>query len=144
MFNLYVQTKMYLDLEYCKNVLRISYIVIELTEECNTCDVRRCFCSPLPNIIHLSLAPVFRQIRLLKHIRIWPPFTAHRSMSGYKSSYDVVIAGGSVMGLSSAYFIKQMSPTTSVCVVERDSTVSRARLLALILISERILFMLEN
>jgi FAD-dependent oxidoreductase domain-containing protein 1 len=30
------------------------------------------------------------------------------------------------MGLSSAYFIKKMSPTTSVCVVERDSTYKMA------------------
>ena len=41
---------------------------------------------------------------------------------------DVVVVGGGIMGLSSAYFIKQMDPDARVCVVERDPQVSGSQL----------------
>ena len=62
--------------------------------------------------------------KVFKHRALQSISLVHNFTTRNNSSYDVVIAGGSVMGLSSAYFIKKMSPTTSVCVVERDSTVS--------------------
>ena len=37
---------------------------------------------------------------------------------------DVAVVGGGIMGLSSAYFIKQMNPDARVCVLERDPQVS--------------------
>ena len=40
-----------------------------------------------------------------------------------RKTYDVVIAGGGIMGSSSAYFLAQRIPPSSICVVERDSKV---------------------
>ena len=40
--------------------------------------------------------------------------------------YDVVIAGGGVMGSSSAYFLKSKEPQLNIAVIERDFTVSHA------------------
>lgn len=36
--------------------------------------------------------------------------------------YDIAILGGAIMGSSAAYFLKTLAPSTSVCVVEPDST----------------------
>lgn len=37
-----------------------------------------------------------------------------------EKSYDVLIAGGGLMGLSVAYFLARRIAPSSVCVVERD------------------------
>ena len=42
----------------------------------------------------------------------------------FSTSYDVVIAGGGVMGCSSAYFLAKRMPGSSICIVERDPNVS--------------------
>ena len=36
---------------------------------------------------------------------------------------DVVVAGGGIMGCSSAFFLAQRVPPSSICIVERDPTV---------------------
>ena len=38
--------------------------------------------------------------------------------------YDVVIAGGGLMGCSSAYHLMSHDPSLRVCIVEKDPTVS--------------------
>ena len=43
--------------------------------------------------------------------------------AGSGRTYSVVIAGGGIMGCSSAYFLAQRIPPSSICVVERDSKV---------------------
>ena len=43
--------------------------------------------------------------------------------AGSDRTYSVVIAGGGIMGCSSAYFLAQRIPPSSICVVERDSKV---------------------
>ena len=43
--------------------------------------------------------------------------------SGPRDQYDVVIAGGGIMGCSSAYFLAQRIPGSSICVIERDPKV---------------------
>ena len=48
----------------------------------------------------------------------------HRAITNRKIHYDVVIVGGAGMGSSSAYFLKNKSPSLKVAVVERDPTVS--------------------
>ena len=40
------------------------------------------------------------------------------------SRYDVVLVGGGVMGSASAYFLSLRMPRKSVCVIERDLSVS--------------------
>lgn len=40
-----------------------------------------------------------------------------------RDQYDVVIAGGGVMGCSSAYFLARRIPGHSVCIIERDTKV---------------------
>ena len=40
--------------------------------------------------------------------------------------YDVAIIGGGIMGLSSAFFISKRLPSSSICVLERDTTYSLA------------------
>ena len=40
-----------------------------------------------------------------------------------RDRYDVVIAGGGVMGCSSAYFLARRIPGHSVCIIERDTKV---------------------
>lgn len=40
--------------------------------------------------------------------------------------YDVVIAGGGIMGCSSAYFLALRVPPSSICVIERDPTVGKS------------------
>ena len=42
-------------------------------------------------------------------------------------NYDVIIAGGGVMGCSAAYFMAQRLPGNSVCIIERDPKVRRPR-----------------
>jgi glycine/D-amino acid oxidase-like deaminating enzyme len=42
------------------------------------------------------------------------------------SNFDVVIVGGGVVGLSAAFHIAEKSPGASVCVVEKDSTYTKA------------------
>ncbi len=42
-----------------------------------------------------------------------------------KKNYDVIIAGGGVMGLSSAYFLARRINPSSICVIERDLKVTR-------------------
>ena len=37
-----------------------------------------------------------------------------------RDQYDVVIAGGGVMGCSSAYFLARRIPGHSICIIERD------------------------
>ena len=40
-----------------------------------------------------------------------------------RDHYDVVIAGGGVMGCSSGYFLARRIPGHSVCIIERDTKV---------------------
>ena len=42
------------------------------------------------------------------------------SRNNPSQSYDVAIIGGGIVGSSTAYFLKSMSPSLSVCVIERD------------------------
>lgn len=51
--------------------------------------------------------------------------TADRS-SRYGTHYDVVIAGGGVMGSSSAYFLKNKAPSMKIAIIEKDTTYSQA------------------
>jgi len=44
------------------------------------------------------------------------------SSANTSDAYDVVIVGGGIMGLSTAHFLKNKSPSTSVLVIERDPT----------------------
>ena len=58
-----------------------------------------------------------------------PKCVQHKSRASYSAVVgqewcDVVVVGGGIMGLSSAYFIKRMHPDARVCVVERDPQVS--------------------
>ena len=50
---------------------------------------------------------------------------ARRSSNEAESgrTYSVLIAGGGIMGCSSAFFLAQRIPPSSICVVERDSKV---------------------
>jgi FAD-dependent oxidoreductase domain-containing protein 1 len=43
-----------------------------------------------------------------------------------RTSYDVVITGGGIMGSSTAYHLTKMNPKLKVAVVERDPTYARA------------------
>lgn len=43
-------------------------------------------------------------------------------MSGLQSKYDVLIAGGGIVGCYVAYFLKQRSPAIEVAVIEPDPT----------------------
>ena len=43
-----------------------------------------------------------------------------------KSSYDVIIVGGGIMGCSTAYYLVKTDPKLKVVVVERDPTYERA------------------
>jgi FAD-dependent oxidoreductase domain-containing protein 1 len=43
-----------------------------------------------------------------------------------RTSYDVVITGGGIMGSSTAYHLTKMNPNLKVAVVERDPTYARA------------------
>jgi len=38
--------------------------------------------------------------------------------------YDVIIAGGGLMGCSTAYHLMSHDPSLRVCIVEKDPTVS--------------------
>ena len=49
---------------------------------------------------------------------------AEKGLDQLSRHYDVVVVGGGVMGSSSAYFLASRMPNKSVCVVERDFTVS--------------------
>ena len=39
--------------------------------------------------------------------------------------YDVIIAGGGIMGCSSAFFLAQRVSPSSICIIERDPTVGK-------------------
>ena len=48
----------------------------------------------------------------------------HRALSSKsRDHYEVVIAGGAVMGCSSAYFLANRIPGDSICIIERDTLV---------------------
>ena len=52
----------------------------------------------------------------------------HQSTSSVcheEGSYDIVIAGGGIMGCSSAYFLAKRRPPSSICIVERDTEVGK-------------------
>lgn len=55
--------------------------------------------------------------------RLCSRFSSSAMVQKAKDGYDVIIAGGGVMGCSSAYFLAQRMPPSSICVVERDPTV---------------------
>ena len=45
--------------------------------------------------------------------------------SNYDENYhDVVIAGGGIMGCSSAFFLAERMPRGTICIIERDPSVS--------------------
>ena len=46
--------------------------------------------------------------------------TVRRYTSNSKNSYDVVILGGGLMGLTSAFFLAKRINPSSICVIERD------------------------
>ena len=53
------------------------------------------------------------------------PTSQLKSLSnGPRGQYDVVVAGGGIMGCSSAYFLAQRIPGSSICVIERDPKVT--------------------
>ena len=56
--------------------------------------------------------------------RYGPRLLAARGLSGGQNGYEVVVAGGGIMGCSSAYHLARRLPPKSVCVVERDRKVS--------------------
>jgi glycine/D-amino acid oxidase-like deaminating enzyme len=43
-------------------------------------------------------------------------------MTEQNNSFDVAIIGGGLMGCSTAYFLKQLDPAVSICVIEPDPT----------------------
>ena len=53
------------------------------------------------------------------------PFVRQYTTTECKKNYDVIIAGGGVMGLSSAYFLARRINPSSICVIERDLKVTR-------------------
>ena len=70
------------------------------------------------------------------HAQRWPLLARYFSRYFYRrqsassstsppwaKDYDVVIAGGGIMGCSSAYFLASRIPPSSICVVERDTKV---------------------
>jgi glycine/D-amino acid oxidase-like deaminating enzyme len=52
--------------------------------------------------------------------------TSRRFASASSSDYDVVIAGGGIIGASVAYHLLLAEPTLKVCVIERDPTYTAA------------------
>ena len=56
--------------------------------------------------------------------RVWFINRSASSAAVGQERCNVVVVGGGIMGLSSAYFIKRMDPSARVCVLERDPQVS--------------------
>ena len=55
----------------------------------------------------------------------WTGLRRYSSVSkSHKRNYDVILVGGGVMGLSSAYFLAKKIDPSSICVVERDRNVN--------------------
>lgn len=48
---------------------------------------------------------------------------AQQNHSNNAKQYDVIMAGGGIVGCCAAYFLAQRVPPTSLCVIERDLTV---------------------
>ena len=59
---------------------------------------------------------VFRNLQAGRLVRN----TLRRFSTESKKDYEVIIAGGGLMGLSSAYFLARRINPASICVVERD------------------------
>ena len=64
---------------------------------------------------------MFRSITVLHRTRL--VLTYRYFTSRCKQNYEVIIIGGGLMGLSSAYFLARRINPSSICVVERDSKV---------------------
>ena len=47
------------------------------------------------------------------------------SVSELRNGYDVVIAGGGIMGCASAFFLAKRMPPEQITVIERDPKVGR-------------------
>ena len=69
----------------------------------------------------MSLHLHCRKLSLWK--RLSSSVAARQGQSEKAEHYDVIMAGGGIMGCCAAYFLAQRVPPTSLCVIERDLTV---------------------